>query len=60
MMHNTGATREEEELVRRMQEALAAVPDLAQAPDPPLLSVESALAREQPQFDPERRLPLTW
>ena len=54
------ATREEEELVGRLQEALAAVPELAGVPYPPLLSVQSALARPQPQSDPERRLPLTW
>ena len=55
-----GATREELDLVKSLEQALAGTEELAGVPEAPLLSVESALAQEQPVYDPERRLPLTW
>lgn len=50
------ARREERELVGRITEAMEGVPGPAQ----PVLSISSALEKEQPVFDPERRIPLTW
>jgi len=54
------APREEQELIRRVKEALDAFPDLPKASDWPLLSVQSVLDEPEPIIDTERRIPLTW
>ncbi|CAL8467605.1 g7143 [Coccomyxa elongata] len=54
------APREERDVLRRIREALDAVPDLSKAPDRPVLSVQSALDEQQPEIDTERRVSLTW
>ncbi len=51
-----GAPGEDWELVARITEDLQGLP----GPEQPLLSVESALDKAAPVFDPERRMPLAW
>ncbi len=54
------APREERDVLRRIREALDAVPDPSKSPDTPVLSVQSALDEQQPEIDTERRISLTW
>lgn len=54
------APRAERDVLRRIREALDAVPDLSKSPDRPVLSVQSALDEQQPEIDTERRISLTW
>ena len=54
------APREERDVLRRIREALVAVPDLSKFPGRPILSVQSALDEQQPEIDTERRISLTW
>jgi hypothetical protein len=56
----TDAPREERDLVSRIREVLNSMPELKGDSKLILLSVHSALEKEEPLYDPERRIPLTW